>query len=90
MSMPKQYRYFLLLNQWIARLEKGENVLEPKEFFENGEWQYNYELNLRLNDSIMGYGDCSVLDYEEILEDKALELMLHSDSFSEDMRSMTE
>ena len=75
MSMPKQYRYFLLLNHWIARLENEKNVLEPKEFFKNGEWQYNYELNLRLNDSIMGYGDCSVFDYEEIAEEKALELL---------------
>ena len=77
MSMPKQYRYFLLLNHWIARLEKEKEkpILEPKEFFENGEWQYNYELNLRLNDSIMGYGDCSVFDYEEIAEEKALELL---------------
>jgi len=75
MSMPKQYRYFLLLNHWIARLEKEKPILEPKEFFENGEWQYNYELNLRLNDSIMDYGDCSVFDYEEIAEEKALELL---------------
>jgi hypothetical protein len=75
MSMPKQYRYFLLLKRWIARLENGKNVLEPKEFFENGEWQYNYELNLRLNDSIMGYADCSVFDYEEISEEKALALL---------------
>lgn len=72
--MPKQYRYFLLLNHWIARLEKEKTVLEDKEFFENGEWQYDYELNLRLNDSIMGYGDCSVFDYIEITEEKALEL----------------
>lgn len=72
--MPKQYRYFLLLNHWIARLEKEKPVLEDKEFFENGEWQYDYELNLRLNDSIMGYGDCSVFDYVEITEEKALEL----------------
>ena len=71
--MPKQYRYFLLLNHWIARLEKEKPVLEDKEFFENGEWQYDYELNLRLNDSIMGYGDCSVFDYVEITEEKALE-----------------
>lgn len=75
MSMPKQYTYFLLLNCWVARLEKGKNILEPKDFFENGEWQYNHELNLRLNDSIMGYGDCSVFDYEEIVEEKALELV---------------
>ena len=73
--MPKQYIYFLLLNRWIARLEKGKHILEAKEFFENGEWQYNYELNLRLNDSIMDYGDCSVFDYEEITEEKALELI---------------
>lgn len=72
--MTKQYRYFLLLNHWIARLEKEKTVLEDKEFFENGEWQYDYELNLRLNDSIMGYGDCSVSDYIEITEEKALEL----------------
>ena len=75
MSIPKQYRYFLLLNHWIARLENEKNELEPKEFFKNGEWQYNYELNLRLNDSIMDYGDCSVFDYEEITEEKALELI---------------
>ena len=73
--MPKQYRYFLLLNHWVARLEKEKPVLEDKEFFENGEWQYDYELNLRLNDSIMGYGDCSVFGYIEITEEKALELM---------------
>ena len=73
--MPKQYRYFLLLKNSIARLQKGISVLEPKEFFENGEWQYNYELNLRLNDSIMAYGDCSVSDYEEITEEKALEIL---------------
>ena len=75
MSMPKQYRYFLLLKHWVARLEKEKTILEPKEFFENGDWQYNYELNLRLNDSIMDYGDCSVFDYEEIAEEKALELL---------------
>ena len=75
MSIPKQYRYFLLLNHWIARLGKEKYILEPKEFFKNGECQYNYELNLRLNDSIMDYGDCSVFDYEEITEEKALELL---------------
>ena len=73
--MPRQYRYFLLLNHWIARLEKEKPVLQDKEFFENGEWQYNFDLNQRLNDSIMGYGDCSVFDYKEITEEKALELL---------------
>jgi hypothetical protein len=73
--MHKQYKYFLLLNNSIARLEAGQSILAPKEFFENGEWQYNYDLNLRLNDSIMGFADCSVFDYEEISEEKALELI---------------
>ena len=75
MSMTKQYRYFLLLNHWVARLENDKKILEPKEFFENGEWHYNYELNLRLNDSIMEYNDCSVFDYKEISEEMALEFL---------------
>ena len=56
-------------------IRERKKILEPKEFFEKGEWQYDYDLNLRLNDSIMNYNDCSVFDYEEITEEKALELL---------------
>ena len=71
----KTIQIFYFLEQSIARLGKEERILEPKEFFINGEWQYNYELNIMLNDSIMDYGDGSVFDYKEINEEQALQFI---------------
>ena len=68
----REYKYFLLHNRWLARLEKDRFVLEPKEFFINGVWTKDDELNLQLNDAIMDYGDSSVFDYDEISEEEAI------------------
>jgi len=66
------YRYYLLNSRWLARLEENRYSLEPKEFFKDGVWQYDGELNLILNDCMMDYGDRSVFDYDEISEETAL------------------
>lgn len=73
-----EYKYYLLQNCWLARLKEGCYILDDKEFFKCGKWVHDNELNLRLNDCIMDYGDYSVFDYEEIDEEKALEIIASS------------
>ena len=80
-----EYQYYLLQNRWIARLEKGRYGLEPKEFFKNGEWQQDDQLNLRLNDAMMNDGEGSWLDYEDISDERAAEIMTASSTVVEQM-----
>lgn len=68
-----KYKYYLLKKCWLARLEKDRYGLEDKEFFKDGVWQYDDELNLELNDCMMDRGDSSVFDFDEIPEEEALE-----------------
>lgn len=68
-----KYKYYLLKKCWLARLEKDRYGLEDKEFFKDGVWQYDDELNLELNDCMMDRGDSSVFDFDEISEEEALE-----------------
>ena len=70
-----EYKYYLLKNYWLARLEKDRNCLEPKEFFMGSSWRYDDRLNLELNDGMMDYGDSSVFDYDEISEEEALKIL---------------
>ena len=75
-----KYRYYLLNRCWLARLEKGLYGLEDKEFFIDGKWRFDEELNLELNDCMMDYGDSSVLDIEEIPEDEAQKIITSSNN----------
>lgn len=68
-----KYKYYLLKKCWLARLEKDRYDLEDKEFFKDGVWQYDDELNLELNDYMMDCRDLSVFDFDEISEEEALE-----------------
>lgn len=68
-----KYKYYLLKKCWLARLEKDRYGLEDKEFFKDGVWQYDDELNLELNDCMMDRGDLSIFDFDEISEEEALE-----------------
>lgn len=70
--MKAEYNYYLLYDRWLARLEKGRYDLEPKEFFKNGVWAEDDNLNRQLNDAMMDYGDSSVFDYDMISEEKAM------------------
>lgn len=36
-----QYKYFVLKERWLARLDKNSSDLEPKEFFLNGKWTFD-------------------------------------------------
>ncbi|MBE6793585.1 MAG: hypothetical protein E7532_01420 [Ruminococcaceae bacterium] len=67
-----KYKYYLLKNCCLARLEKDRYGLEDKEFFKDGVWQYDDDLNLKLNNCMMDHGDSSVLDFDEISEEEAL------------------
>ena len=68
-----KYKYYLLKKCCLARLEKDRYGLEDKEFFKDGVWQYDDELNFELNDCMMDRGDSSVFDFDEISEEEALE-----------------
>ena len=67
-----EYKYYILRNCWVARLEKDRDTLEPKEFYNDGKWEHDDELNLRLNDCIMDYGDNRWYEYDEVSEEEAL------------------
>ena len=67
-----KYKYYLLKKCWISRLEKNQYILRDKEFFIDGVWKCDDELNNVLNDCIMGCSDSSVFDYEEVSEEEAL------------------
>ena len=78
----QKYRYFLFKKCWVARLQNGCDTLDPKEFYDDGAWKYDDELNLKLNDSIMDYGDYSVFDYDEITEKEAFEKIASQCNFT--------
>ena len=80
-----EYKFYLLRKCWLARLQKDRYGLELKEFFKNGKWQLDDNLNLELNDAIMDYGDSSVFDYDEISEEEALKIVASADTFVEQM-----
>ena len=67
-----EYKYYILENRWVARLEKDRYALESKEFYKDGKWEHDDELNLRLNDCIMDYGDNRWYEYDEVSEEEAL------------------
>lgn len=73
--MKKKYNYFLLDEKWLARLEEDRLILDSKEFFAEGEWQKNEELNRCLNDCIMDYDPESVFDYKSLSEEEAVRFM---------------
>jgi len=66
-----RYHYYILKNQWLARLEKGPSNLAPKEFYKNGKWVKDDKLNLMLNDCMMDYGDCRWYEYDDVTEEEA-------------------
>lgn len=72
--MEQKYKYYYFKGK-VARLKDGEFDVRPKEFFIDGEWVVDKELNLNLNDAIMDYGDYSWNDYEEISEEQAYQIM---------------
>lgn len=80
-----EYKYYLLRNRWLARLEKDRFELEPKEFYKNGVWTNDDKLNLELNDAIMDYGDSSVFDYDEISEEEARKYITPTENIVEQM-----
>lgn len=70
-----QYRYFILKNRWLARLDRNSGNLEPKEFFLDGKWVFDEKLNLIINDCIMDFGDSRWYEYEEVQEETALKFL---------------
>ena len=52
------YKYYLFKNK-VARLNNNEFETKPKEFYINGQWLIDKELNTNLNDAIMDYGNYS-------------------------------
>lgn len=70
-----QYKYFVLKERWLARLDKNSGDLEPKEFFLNGKWTFDAKLNSIINDCIMDFGDSRWYEYEEIQEETALKFL---------------
>lgn len=72
MMSKTEYQYYILKNLWIARLPKDRFSLEPKEFYKDGKWELDDELNLRLNDCIMDYGDSRWYEYDEVSEEEAM------------------
>lgn len=70
-----KYRYFIYKERLAARLVKGRSELDVKEFYINGEWVHDENLNQRLNDCIMDYGDSRWYEYEEVSEETALEFI---------------
>ena len=71
----EEYKYYILQELWVARLEKEKSNLEEKEFYKDGKWEYDAKLNLRLNDCIMDFGDYSCLDYRTVSEEEAMEFI---------------
>jgi len=69
---PIEYKYYILKKTCLARLEKGKYGLEPKEFYKDGAWVQDDELNLQLNDCIMDFGDSRWYEYDDISEDEAM------------------
>ena len=67
-----EYKYYLLKNCWLARLEKDRYGLEPKEFYKDGAWETDDELNLELNDCMMDFGDSRWYEYDDITEEEAI------------------
>lgn len=70
-----KYRYFIYKERLVARLVKGCSELDVKEFYINGEWVHDENLNQGLNDCIMDYGDSRWYEYEEVSEETALEFI---------------
>ncbi len=71
---PKRYLYYDYLNGNIAREEIGNNACASNrfEFYKNGEWIYDWTRSLHLSDAIMGFGESSVWDYDELTEEEAM------------------
>ena len=67
----KSYKYFILKNHWLARLEAGSFELDEKEFYHDGKWAKNKELNRVLNDCMMDFGDSKWYEYSEVSGDEA-------------------
>ncbi len=67
-----EYKYYLLKERWLARLEKDRFGLEPKEFYKDGVWEPDDKLNLQLNDCMMDFGDSRWYEYDEITEEEAV------------------
>jgi len=72
--MEQKYKYYLFKGK-VARIEDGEFEIRQKEFYIDGQWVVDKELNMNLNDAIMDYGDYSWNDYEEISEEKAFQII---------------
>ena len=71
----KSYNYFILKNRWLARLVKGSYELDEKEFYLDGEWVKNKELNRALNDCMMDFGDSKWYEYSEVSDKEAEEFI---------------
>lgn len=76
-----EYKYYLFRKCWLARLEKGRYSLEPKQFFIDGIWKYDHQLNLDLNDSMMNYNNYSIFDHDEISEKEAINFIASGNRF---------
>ncbi|MCI5797736.1 MAG: hypothetical protein MR024_03875 [Firmicutes bacterium] len=70
-----KYEYYDFLGH-LARCSK----LKPTEFYENGKWIQNERRALHLHDAMMDYGDYSVLDYDDLTEEQAMEMMKELDN----------
>lgn len=71
-----KYRYFLLSNTFVARMDSSLGTLSDKEFYLDGEWKENQELSLNLNDALMDYSeDWNWTDYDELDEKEVIKYM---------------
>ena len=71
-----EYKYYILKRRWVARLERSRYGLEPKEFYKNGKWEQDPELNLNLNDCIMDFGDSRWYEYDDATEEEAMKFIV--------------
>ena len=71
-----QYKYYLYKGILIARLEKEKWGLEPKEWFLDGVWQADENLDRDLNDCIMDFEDSRWYEYTELGEQEAIDFIL--------------
>ena len=72
--MEQKFKYFYFKGK-VARLKEGDFETRPKEFYIDGQWVVDKELNMNLNDAIMDYGDYSWNDYDEISEEQAYQII---------------
>lgn len=72
--MEQKFRYYYFKGK-VARLKEEDYETRAKEFFIDGQWVVDKELNIALNDAIMDYGDYSWNNYDEISEEQAYQII---------------